>query len=172
MKYDWNYLTEKIENPSDFPMFLIEIEDILSQSLDFDTFEVILKEIRLKTHYMTDHQKLIWSIFRYLQILFSLDFDNFTKKISKKHLERELLINKNQKEQSIKENPNKTTLEKDFLLEHLEKTYQNELLILNSTYSQQYSDWLNENKTDVHEYVQLKIKIEEWFKAHYQSLSV
>jgi hypothetical protein len=150
-------------------MFFAEIEDMLSQALDFETFEIILKEVRLKTHYMTDDQRLIWSIFRYLQILFSLDFEDYSKEISKKHLEKKLLLDKFQKEQAVKEDPNKTTPEKDIILEQLEKKYQSDLLVLNTTYQKQYAEWMHNHKQEVHEYIQIKILIEEWLKAHYKT---
>ena len=170
MKYNWPSLLQKLNNLDDFSIFLSEIEDTLSQALDFETFEIILKEIRLKTHYMTENRKLIWSIFRCLQILFSADYDDYSKEISKKYLEKKLLIDKLEKERIIKEDSTKTTFEKDIMLESIEKNYQNDILILNNTYPKQYAAWLDKNKTEIHKYIEIKIQIEEWYKAHILSV--
>lgn len=172
MKYDWDSFINKLAKTSDFHIVLSELEDIVSQSLDFNTFQMILKEIRLKTHYMSDDKRILWSISRYLQILFSIDFEDYSKEISKKHLEDNLLKDKFDKEQAIKNDPIRSIKEKDLLLEHIEETYNRDVLLLNANYRKRYTDWLESHKDEVHEYVQLKIRIEEWVKSQYTLLGV
>lgn len=166
MKFNWNNLLDQADNTQNYAVFCNNLEDLLSQHLDFEHFEALLKEIRIKTHYMSEDRALIWTIGKYFEILFTLDFIDFTKEVSFKTLESQILQEKAKKELEIKLNTEKSTNEKDKLLENLERYYNNQISLLKTTYKQKYNEWLDKNKTKVHDYSLLKIRLEDWVKAN------
>lgn len=162
--FNWDELFKIIDNSADFQQTNAYLEELLIPYLQDDFFELFLRELNIQTHYMDNTQKQIWITYKYLKALLVKDIENFSKDIDLNKLKNNLLINKNNKELSIKHSSKYSSSEKDILLEDLEKKYNIELQILKNTYIEKYNLWAKENISEIREYALIKEKIEAWFK--------
>lgn len=167
-KFDWESIFQKLENTQDYKAFIQSIEPLLFSNLNDKIFEVFLRELHIQTRYMTNEQKDIWIIYKYLSYLLSEDVNNFSKEINLNKLSADLLLKKYKEEKIIIENVNYTSIQKDILLEDLERRYNDELKILSNTYPDRYKAWANNHANELREYGLIKTQIEAWFKAYFK----